>query len=70
MTAKGNPCGKNCPERSITCHGTCERYAEFWAKCEEARKKRAMDAGNRSMSPGLRKALVKKAARIRQWREK
>lgn len=39
MTAKGNPCGKNCPERSVTCHGTCERYAEFWAKCEEARKK-------------------------------
>lgn len=26
-----NPC-KDCPERSVGCHGSCDRYAE-WLKC-------------------------------------
>lgn len=31
------PCGKECPDRSPTCHGECEKYAEF-VRLNELRK--------------------------------
>ena len=34
MTA---PC-KNCPDRVVGCHSTCERYAEYAKEREEIRK--------------------------------
>lgn len=34
---KSNPCKKDCPERSATCHATCEKYSEF---SEENRKEK------------------------------
>lgn len=35
-----NPCAKDCPDRSPTCHGECERYAAFAAHCERMRQAR------------------------------
>ena len=26
-----SPCEKNCPDRSPTCHGECEKYLEYYA---------------------------------------
>ena len=65
-----NPCGKDCPERTSDCHGTCAKYAEFWEKSEERRRRRAVESSVRSVGYGLRKNFIKKAARIRQGREK
>ncbi len=31
------PCTKDCPERSGTCHGTCERYLKARAENEKIR---------------------------------
>ena len=33
------PC-KNCPNRSIGCHGKCDKYAEFRAYCDSINAKR------------------------------
>ena len=65
-----NPCGKDCPERAEDCHGKCPRYAALWAECEKRRKQRELNRQSRDMREGMRKSLVKKAARQRQWREK
>ena len=35
-----NPCAKDCPDRSPTCHGSCERYAAFAAYREQIRQNR------------------------------
>lgn len=35
-----NPCAKDCPERSPTCHGSCKRYADFAAYREQVRMNR------------------------------
>lgn len=29
------PCVKECPNRSPTCHGDCEKYLEYFAKRRE-----------------------------------
>ena len=48
MTAMKNPCGRDCPDRSETCHGTCEKYKAFYSENAErlARKRRILDADN------------------------
>ena len=35
-----SPCTKDCPNRMIECHTTCEKYIEFVAKVKKAREKR------------------------------
>lgn len=32
------PCGKNCPDRSATCHAECAKYLDFRAWCDQARE--------------------------------
>lgn len=32
------PCTKDCPERSVTCHGTCKRYLDARAANEKERQ--------------------------------
>lgn len=41
---KDIPCKPDCPDRSPTCHGTCERYAAFAAKVEAERAERQRQA--------------------------
>ena len=38
-----NPCDRNCPERSATCHGKCEKYAAYVAWNEERKRVRVLD---------------------------
>ena len=38
-----SPCDRECPDRSGTCHGKCERYASFVAQMEKRRKMKAND---------------------------
>lgn len=33
-------CPKDCPGRSVTCHSTCERHAEYRAEAERLRQLR------------------------------
>ena len=33
-------CEKDCPDRSAVCHGECERYKEFRAKCDTMMEER------------------------------
>lgn len=38
-----SPCKKDCEGRSVTCHGTCEKYQKFLKKNEQMRLKRHME---------------------------
>ncbi len=29
MKTRDNPCTRDCPERSATCHGSCPKYATY-----------------------------------------
>lgn len=33
-------CPRDCPERSATCHATCERYLTGWRSRQEANKRK------------------------------
>lgn len=33
-----NPCKRDCPLRTGTCHATCKEYFDYAAWCEERRK--------------------------------
>lgn len=39
-----NPCKPDCKERSVTCHGTCEKYKTWKAEYAEQKK---LEARNR-----------------------
>ena len=34
-----SPCDRDCPERSPTCHGSCERYAVYDRERKQRREK-------------------------------
>lgn len=38
-----NPCKRDCPDRSATCHAECVKYLTFYAWCKEAREKERQD---------------------------
>ena len=38
------PCKRDCPGRSPTCHAECEKYAMFTQKQAESYKKRLLDS--------------------------
>lgn len=63
------PC-RGCERRKIGCHTSCPEYGAWAAEIIQRREARARDKETRIMREGLRKSLVKKAARQRQWREK
>lgn len=62
---KDNPCEKDCPDRNAECHATCEKYAEFAARCEKERERRHMEGSLKSMGPGLKRALRIRANQFR-----
>lgn len=37
------PCDQNCPERSETCHGTCEKYRNYDADNKKRREEKDAD---------------------------
>lgn len=37
-----HPCKKDCPNRSVGCHGICPEYKEFRAEREEVYKARSL----------------------------
>lgn len=39
MMDKDNPCKRDCPDRSATCHAECERYAAYWKQKREENEK-------------------------------
>ncbi len=38
------PCDRNCPGRSATCHTECDKYRQFAAKRSEEYNKRRLEA--------------------------
>jgi len=69
MDKVDNPCVKECPDRTSTCHGTCERYIRFAAWREEEREARAKRQAAKAAGPGLQRALKSKQRRERQGRK-
>ncbi len=55
-----NPCTRDCPERSATCHGSCERYLARWnaqqASYKAADEQRKLDE---VVVRGVRRAIRK-----------
>lgn len=61
-----NPCARDCPDRTATCHAECEKYARFFAWREEQRKKRAEEKTlEEAATHGMRRAMA-----IKRYREK
>ena len=71
------PCVKDCPDRTPTCHGKCEKYKAYAAwraeerkKWAEERKKRAEEARIRNiMNAGKARMFRKKQIREKQGRK-
>ncbi len=64
-----NPCVKECPDRSPTCHGECEKYMAYAAWREELRNERAKISSLLAAGPGLEDALKRKHKREKQGRK-
>ena len=43
MSEPQNPCAKDCPYRSPTCHSECEPYLAYYESRVQASKKRVVD---------------------------
>ena len=64
------PCVKDCPDRTPTCHGKCEKYKAYAAWRAEERKKRAEEARIRNiMNAGKARMFRKKQIREKQGRK-
>lgn len=57
---KENPCRKDCPERSIACHGSCGRYREFRAYRDELSKDRAKKSMLRGYDADFHRKIEKR----------
>lgn len=44
MQPVANPCAKDCPDRSPTCHSGCEKYANYAAWRESVRREKHLNA--------------------------
>lgn len=51
-------CGRDCPERSIDCHGKCEKYKAYRTRCDSAAKERFLKKqGERDVNQAVSKAV-------------
>lgn len=60
-----NPCKKDCPGRSPTCHAECDVYLDFYAWCKETREQErkqsiTMDYIAKEVRKGKSKSLARK----------
>ena len=62
-----NPCKRDCPDRSGTCHAECMKYLAYAAECERIREERHMSR----IPTGYIVNEVRKSKRnSREWRNK
>ena len=62
-----NPCTKDCPNRTITCHGVCKRY-QAWKEEQEKVKQWLLDHAPVTSQAGLKKHNEKlKHGKSRKW---
>lgn len=61
-----NPCVKDCPNRSATCHAECEKYAAF-AKDREAELRELNH--KRNVESRLDGQIIDKAVKARKRRD-
>ena len=45
-----NPCEKDCPERSSTCHASCKRYKPYQEACMKESEERIIRADAKAAS--------------------
>lgn len=55
-----NPCDRNCPRRSDTCHGSCPDYDAFF---KDRERERNANAGKSYRSESMIKYLAQEAIR-------
>lgn len=60
-----NPCRKDCPNRSPTCHGECDAYAEYFELRRAERKAEHDDAGVEFVRKGSYYQYIKKAEKAK-----
>lgn len=58
---KKNPCVRDCPRRSMTCHGMCKEYADWKAWNDEQRRALQREAE-------LDRPEKERGARMKDWR--
>lgn len=51
-----SPC-KDCPERFIGCHSSCERYKQYRSELDEFKAKRAADKDERAFASEIKGAV-------------
>ena len=62
-----NPCKRDCPDRSATCHAECIKYLDFYAWCKQEREQ----ARQQRIPTGYIVNEVRKAkSRSKAWRGK
>ena len=55
-------CPKDCPERSVGCHGRCAAYAAYRAECDKANKARDYKReGDRAVADAMKRIPGKRA---------
>ena len=59
------PCKKDCPNRSPTCHSECDAYLEFFEFCKEVRKK---DRQKGNVDGYIKDAVLASKKSSRNWR--
>lgn len=62
-----NPCTPDCPDRSQSCHGVCDKYAAFVAYREKIRAEQQRDIEPRAYEiTKITRALRKRRAKNRK----
>ena len=51
-----SPC-KDCPERFIGCHSSCEKYRQYRSELDEIKAKRAADKDERAFASEIKGAV-------------
>lgn len=59
MEQRVNPCRQDCPNRTATCHASCQEYREYWQTNQEEYARRARENA-------VREADVQRGKKIRR----
>lgn len=60
-----NPCKRDCPDRSATCHAECVKYLNYYEWCKEARKR---DRQRGNIDGYVKDAVLASKRSSRNWR--
>jgi len=62
-----NPCKRDCPDRTGTCHAECAKYLDYAAECERLREERRL---NRIPTGYIVNSVRRAKNKSREWKGK